>query len=246
MSHVLRQGLSLLLFTALAACQSTSDSNRPGDASMTVLDAQTPAQDSMQPGADATPVPMADAAPNFRDGSAPTHDGAAPQRDATMPSRDAARPAVDATPSVHDGGASPVDAGRPVDAAAPVGDAMPGGPDAGPMMPDAALGQPDAAPMNPDAMPVEEPPYEGLGLAPVDSNLQLRAHQLESTAADGAYISFLVDRLLPRVEGSGDTSHLQPWVMYRPGDGPEWTWFLMAFYLPAADVARLPPAIQPS
>ena len=166
-------------------------------------------------------APESDSSPDS-DAEPQPLDGGGPQPDAQAPTTDAGSP-MDAS-SVSDAMAS-------MDAAAPAADAGPPAADAGPPAPDADV-------------PAEEPEYDGLGLVPVESNLYLRPAHLEQTAADEFYLSFLVRRLLPRVDGVGDTSHLQPWLMYRPGEGPDWLWILMGFYLPYDAVNRLPDGNQ--
>ena len=114
--------------------------------------------------------------------------------------------------------------------------------DAGRQVNDASTpSQDDATVMTPDMRPQETPPYGGLGMVAVDSPLYLTPAHLGLTVDEDFYVSIPVNRPLPRLDGMGDTSHLQPWLMYRPSaeeDG--WIWLMMAFYLPADDVVRLP------
>jgi hypothetical protein len=156
-------------------------------------------------------------------------DAAAPMVDAAAPMVDAAAPMVDAAAPMVDAAAPMVDAAAPmVDAAAPVVDAGQ---------------QVDRGIVNPQqdaGAPAEPEEYRGLGLVPVESSMYLTPRHLELSAQEEMYVSFLVRRLLPRAEGFGDTSHLQPWLMYKPGEGPEWRWLLVGFYLPENEVARLP------
>ena len=118
--------------------------------------------------------------------------------------------------------------------ALPMPDAGRPPPDAGRPPPDIGLGPPDAGRPLPDAgAPPPRPPYEGLGLEIADSPLFLDAAALERDETDGYRLSFPTARLVPRIDGMGDTADLVAWFPYRLDVAGDWRWLRVALFLDA-------------
>ena len=140
------------------------------------------------------------------------------------------------------GPSSPMDAAPSTDLGQPV-DGMQ--PDTRPVA-DAVLDSATASDASTPSLDIGGPgqdaePYRGMRMVPVQSPLYFTSAYLALSAADEMYISFLVGRLIPRVDDMGDRAHLQPWLMYQPDNaGDDWMWLLMGFYLPHGTAAQLP------
>ena len=230
MSYLLR--LSLCFLCVLPGCTgSDTGATQPGDGGMGGLDGQQSPSDARPATPDTAQLPdstLVGDAFALSDGQV-VADASTPADGSVV--RDAVV-AGDTTVSA-DSTATKSDAASKVDSAVQNPDAAVQDPDAAVQNPDAAVQNPDAAVNNGDVGPDQ-------GLVAMESNLFVTPIHLEATAADEQFLSFPMRRFLPRIQGVGDVSHIQPWLMYQPGANARWKWLLMAFYVPAEAVAALP------